>query len=70
MTIETIRPFLLASVSAVLTMAPSTGLGVAFGAFQDELDGDLKASADAVVASVDGGDEAKPKAVVDRSWVS
>jgi len=69
MTIETIRPFLLASVFAVLTMASSTGFGVAFGAFEDDMKGGLKASADAVVATVYGGDEAKAKAVVDKSWV-
>ncbi len=68
MTIDAIRPFLLACLIAVLTMASSTGFGVAFGAFEDDVKGGLKADANAVLASVYGGDDAKAKAVVDKSW--
>jgi len=38
-TSDTIRPFLLACVLAVLTMASSTGFGVAFGAYEENLKG-------------------------------
>lgn len=69
MTIETVRPFLLACLLSVLTMASSTGFGVAFGAFEDDMKGGLKSAGDAVVATVYGGDDAKAKAVVDKSWV-
>jgi hypothetical protein len=44
------------------------GMGAAFGAAEESLKGGLQASADAVLAEKYGGDAAKAKAVVDKSW--
>lgn len=44
------------------------GFGGAFGAFEDELKGGLKADADAVLESVYKGDAAKAKEVTDKAW--
>jgi hypothetical protein len=69
MTLDAVRPFLAACLIAVLGIATGAGFGVAFGAFEDDMKGGLKQSADAVLATTYGGDEAKAKAVVDKSWV-
>lgn len=68
MTLDALRPFLAACLIAVLGIATGAGFGVAFGAFEDELKGGLKQSADAALATTYGGDEAKAKAVLDKSW--
>ena len=68
MTLDALRPFLVACLIAVSAMATGAGFGVAFGAFEDDMKGSLKRSADAVLAATYGGDEAKAKAVVDKSW--
>lgn len=67
--IDAVRPFLLAAFLAVATIASSTGFGVAFGAFEDDMKGGLQASADAVLVETYAGDAAKAKAVVDKAWV-
>jgi len=69
MTLDALRPFLAACLIAVSAMATGAGFGVAYGAFEDDMKGGLKHSADAVLATTYGGDEAKAKAVVDKSWV-
>lgn len=69
MTIDAVRPFLAACLIAVFGIATGAGFGVAFGAFEDDMKAGLKKSADAVLATTYGGDEAKAKAVVDKSWV-
>jgi hypothetical protein len=69
MILDAIRPFLAACLVAVLGIATGAGFGVAFGAFEDDMKSGLKHSADAVLATTYGGDEAKAKAVVDKSWV-
>lgn len=53
---------------ALLTILFGFGFGGAFGAFEKELKAGLTARADAVSESVYGGDRAKIKATVDKSW--
>jgi hypothetical protein len=67
--IDAIRPFLLACTFAVLTIASSVGFGMAFGAFEDDMKGSLKSSADAVLATRYDNDADKARAVLDKSWV-
>ncbi len=65
---QALRPFLIPVVIALLAIGTGTGFGIAFGAFEDSMKGGLKESADAVLEPVYGGDAAKAKAVVDKSW--
>lgn len=53
---------------SLLTILFGFGLGGLFGAIEKTLVGRLEASAQAVKDSVYGGDEAKMKAVVSKSW--
>jgi hypothetical protein len=53
---------------ALLTIVFSFVLGGVFGGAEDALRGSLKASGEAVLAPVYGGDAAKLKAVLDKSW--
>ena len=53
---------------AFLTILFGFGLGGAFGGAEDSLRGGLKASGEAVLDSVYGGDTAKLKVVLDKSW--
>jgi hypothetical protein len=53
---------------AVLTILFGFAMGVAFGAAEDSLRAGLQAGGDSVLDSVYGGDTAKLKAVVDKSW--
>ncbi len=53
---------------ALLTILFGFVLGGLFGAFEDVLKGGLKESALAVRDTAYGGDEAKMKAVLDKSW--
>lgn len=66
---DVVRPFLAPALVALLAISSGTGFGVAFGAFEDSMKQGLQASADAVLADKYGGDAAKAKAVVDKSWV-
>jgi hypothetical protein len=66
---DTLRPFLVPALVALLAISSGAGFGVAFGAFEDDMKGGLKASADAVIAERYDNDAAKAKAVVDKSWV-
>jgi hypothetical protein len=53
---------------ALLGILFGFGFGGAFGAFEEQLKGGLKQSADAVLESVYGGDAAKAKEVTDKAW--
>lgn len=53
---------------ALITILFGFGVGGAFGAFGQPMRGGLSESARAVRDSVYGGDDAKMKAVVDKSW--
>jgi hypothetical protein len=53
---------------SLLTIFFGFGVGGLFGAIEDTLKGRLQSNADAAAESVYGGDEAKKKAVVDKSW--
>jgi len=53
---------------ALLTILFGFALGGAFGAFEAPIKQDLMARAEAVAAPVYGGDTAKMKGVVDKSW--
>lgn len=64
-----LRPFALPLVFALLAVLFGQLLGVAFGAAEDALKGGLKADAAAVLQTAYAGDEAKAKAVADKSFV-
>ncbi len=53
---------------ALVTILFGFGFGGAFGAFETDLKAGLTARADAVRDTVYGGDAAKAKSVVDKSW--
>lgn len=53
---------------ALLTILLGFGIGGVFGAFEDPLRAGLTERAEAVRESVYGGDAAKMKGVVDKSW--
>jgi hypothetical protein len=54
---------------SLLTVMFGFGMGGAFGFLEDSMKSDLRASAEAVKDTVYGGDAAKMKEVVDKSWV-
>lgn len=54
---------------SLLTIFFGFALGGLFGGIEDTLKGRLKSSAAAVLDTAYGGDEAKAKAVVDKSWI-
>lgn len=55
-------------VLALLTILFGFGMGGVFGAFEEPLKAGLQARADAVADAMYGGDKAKIKAVVEKSW--
>lgn len=65
---DRLRPYWVALLLGMLTLLYGFGIGIAFGAAEDDIRGSLKASASAVLAERYGGDEAKAKAVVDKAW--
>jgi hypothetical protein len=65
---EGLRSMRLGVVLALFGVLFGFGMGAAFGAAEEQLKGGLQASADAVLAEKYGGDAAKAKAVVDKSW--
>ena len=69
MNAEPLRPFVPALVLALCAVLLGQGIGVAFGAVEDRMKGALRDDAAAVLATTYAGDEAKAKAVVDKSWV-
>lgn len=56
-------------VLALLAIAFAFTLGALFGAAEESLKGTLKASGEAALATKYGGDAAKLKLVLDKSWV-
>ncbi len=56
-------------VFALLAVAFGFAMGALFGAQEEALKGHLKAEGEAVLASVYGGDAAKLKTVLDKSWI-
>ncbi len=66
---DVIRPFLIPVLISLAALCSAAGFGVAFGAFEDDMKGGLNDSAAVVIDSVYGGDAAKAKAVIDKSWV-
>ena len=66
---DNIKPAKLGTLFALLTILYTFGLGAAFGLFEKDVKGHLKAEAAAVKDSVYKGDEAKMKATLDKSWV-
>ncbi|MDP2345340.1 MAG: hypothetical protein Q8O67_30630 [Deltaproteobacteria bacterium] len=69
MNADVVRPFAPAFVLALCAVLLGQGIGIAFGAAEETLKGSLKADAELVLATTYGGDAAKAKAVVDKSWV-
>lgn len=65
---ESLRPVSLGLVFALLTALFGFGLGIAFGVAEDAFKDTLSASAQAVMAEVYQGDEAKVKSVLDKAW--
>ncbi len=65
---ERLRPLAPGVLLALASIAFGFGLGVAFGAVEDDLKDHLHASAQAVLESVYAGDEAQAKPVVKKSW--
>ncbi len=64
-----LRSFVPALVFALFANLLGQGVGVAFGVAEESMKGSLKADAEAVLATTYGGDAAKAKSVVDKSWV-
>lgn len=65
---DRLRPYWVSLLLGMLALLYGFGIGIAFGAAEDDMKGRLKASAAQVLAERYGGDEAKAKAVVDKSW--
>jgi hypothetical protein len=65
---ERLRPLAPGIGLALASIAFGFGLGVAFGAVEDDLKDHLHASAQAALESVYAGDEAQAKPVVKKSW--
>lgn len=63
------RQHLVGWVLAFAGLLFAQGLGVAFGAVEDDLKGGLADSASAVIDTVYEGDEAKADKIVSKSWV-
>src|SRR5688572_29677221 len=66
---ESLKSFAPAIAFTLLATLFGQGMGIAFGAIEDSMKAGLKADADAVLATAYGGDAAKAKSVVDKSWV-
>lgn len=67
--VTNLRPVLPGLLLAVLTLLFGFGLGVVFGLNEDAIKSRLTASAEMARVPVYQGDEAKIKAVLDKSWV-
>ena len=65
---ERLRPLAPGILLAMASIAFGFGLGIAFGAAEDDLKDHLHTSAQTVLESVYAGDEAKAQAVVKKSW--
>jgi hypothetical protein len=63
-----LRPFHIALAIALCATLFGHGIGIAFGVAEDSIKGSLQAGADAVLADKYGGDAAKAKSVVDKSF--
>jgi len=67
--VASLRPVLPGLLLAVLTLLFGFGLGVVFGLNEDAIKSRLTASAEAARVPVYQNDDAKIKAVLDKSWV-
>jgi hypothetical protein len=65
---ERLRPLAPGTLLAFASIAFGFGLGIIFGAAEDDLKDHLHANARAVLESVYAGDEAQAKSVVGKSW--
>jgi hypothetical protein len=65
---ERLRPLAPGILLAFASIALGFGLGVAFGAAEDDIKDHLHESAQAVLESVYAGDESQAKPVVKKSW--
>jgi hypothetical protein len=65
---ERLRPLAPGILLAIAAIAFGFGLGVAFGAAEDDLKDQLHASAQAVLESAYAGDESQARSVVSKSW--
>jgi len=65
---DRLRPYWPALLLGMLTLLYGFGIGIAFGAAEDDIKQSLRDGAGAVMADVYGGDEAKAKSVVDKAW--
>lgn len=66
---NSIRTVRFGVLFALLAIVFGFGMGALFGAFEPTLKGHLKAEGEAALATKYGGDAAKMKAVLDKSWV-
>jgi hypothetical protein len=66
---DQLRPLAPGILLALLAIALGFGLGATFGAAEDWLKAGLRASGEAVLESIYGGDEVQMTKVVDKSWV-
>jgi len=66
---KNLHPLRYGIVLSLITLLYGFGLGGAFGAFESNIKGYLKANAENVSVSVYHGDQAKIKKVSDKSWV-
>jgi hypothetical protein len=65
---ERLRPLAPGILLAIASIAFGFGLGIAFGAAEDDLKDHLHESAQVVLESVYAGDESQAKPVVKKSW--
>jgi hypothetical protein len=65
---ERLRPLAPGILLALAAIAFGFGLGIAFGAAEDDLKDHLHSSAQAVLEDVYAGDESKADKVVSKSW--
>ena len=65
---ERLRPLAPGILLAFASIAFGFGLGIAFGAAEDDLKDHLHAGAQAVLESVYAGDESRARPVVAKSW--
>ncbi len=65
---QNLKPVRIGLLLALLSILYGYLFGIAFGAWEDGMKADLKASGQAVLETVYGGDEAAMLAVYDKSW--